>query len=109
MEQVANEGEPALREIYGRKALWWAAFNGYESVVRQLLEIGLSGATIFGVKLRGTGQLVRYHVLADPENLDGQVWYEGWIIRSWKESKPIVDLLVAYGAKIGRDTKKPAS
>lgn len=113
VEQVANKGEPELREIHRRKALWWAALNGHEAVVRQLLEKGLSDATMFELLLpefpRDTDAIIRYEVLADPEDYDGRAWYMGCLDHSQKGSKPIVDLLVAYGAKLARNPAYSAS
>lgn len=113
VEEEARKVEPETREIYGRKSLWWAAMNRHEPVVRQLLEKGLGSATDLQIALHEYGErihrLIEYGALADPADREGPTRLLGGIRHPFGESKPILDLLTAHGAKINRITDLPTS
>jgi len=111
VEQIANKGDPGLREMCGQRSLWWAVMKRHEAVVRQLLGKGLGDATMFQIVLhhnsRG-GPYVEYRTLADPADRKERAHEMYHDAIPMEERKPIVDLLVAYGAKIQRDIEWPA-
>jgi len=109
VEEEASKLGPETREIHGRKSLWWAAMNCHESVVRKLLEKGLGSASALQIALHEHGEsihpLIEYGARADPADREGPTRLLGGVRRPLAESKPILNLLTAHGAKIDRITE----